>query len=62
MLHVKLPIQKAEKVGYDMKCKNYKLTGKLNNAYIVLSSYIKLTSLNKTSKVARVFQKYTYRD
>jgi len=40
----------------------YKLTGKLNNGYIVLSSYIKLTSLYKTSKVARVFQKYTYRD
>ncbi|MEJ9233366.1 hypothetical protein LAV79_29205 [Peribacillus butanolivorans] len=40
----------------------YKLSGNLNNGYIVLTSYIQLTSLNKTSKVARVYQKYTYRD
>ncbi|WP_307267694.1 hypothetical protein [Peribacillus sp. V2I11] len=54
---------KAEKVGYDMNAVGtYKLNGKLNNGYIVLTSYIKLTSLNKSSKVARVYQKYTYRD
>ncbi|CAH0319334.1 hypothetical protein SRABI96_05384 [Peribacillus sp. Bi96] len=52
---------KAEKVGcYDMNAVGtYKLNGKLNHGYIVLISYIKLTSLNKTSKVARVYQKYT---
>ncbi|MGG0413829.1 hypothetical protein [Peribacillus simplex] len=54
---------KAEKVGYDMNALGtYKLNGKLNNGYIVLTSYIKLTSLNKSSKVARVYPKYTYRD
>ncbi|MBT2669121.1 hypothetical protein J7J00_27445 [Bacillus sp. ISL-4] len=51
---------KAEKVGYDMNAVGtYKLNGKLNNGYIVLTSYIKLTSLNKTSKVL-VFIKNTH--
>ncbi|PEF36630.1 hypothetical protein CON84_19395 [Bacillus sp. AFS094228] len=48
---------KAEKVGYDMNAVGtYKLTGKLNNGYIVLTSYIKLTSLNKTSKLLVFFK------
>lgn len=59
----KVTDSKAEKVNYDMNAVGtYKISGRLNNGYIVLTSYIKLTSLNKKSKVARVYQKYTYRD
>ncbi|AXN41559.1 hypothetical protein ACFY5J_29140 [Peribacillus butanolivorans] len=37
---------KAEKVGYDMNAVGtYKINGKLNNGYIVLTSYLQLTSL-----------------
>jgi hypothetical protein len=54
---------KAEKVNYDMNAVgNYKLSGKLNNGYVSLTSYIKLTQLNKSSKDARVYSKYTYKD
>ncbi|MED3836771.1 hypothetical protein [Peribacillus frigoritolerans] len=54
---------KAEKVGYDMNAVGtYKLNVNLSNGYIVLTSYLQLTSLNKTSKVARIYQRYTYRD
>ncbi|MFJ8071885.1 hypothetical protein ACIQZD_23635 [Peribacillus sp. NPDC096447] len=54
---------KAEKVGYDRNSVGtYKINGKLNNGYIFLTSYLQLTYLKKTSKVARVYQRYTYRD
>lgn len=54
---------KAEKIGYDMNAVgNYKLTGSVTNGYVSLTSSLKLTKLNKTSKYARVYSQYTYRD
>lgn len=54
---------KAEKVGYDINAMGtYKITGKLNNGYIQLLSYIKLVDLDKKKKTAYVNQKYTYYD
>ncbi|MGG3496848.1 hypothetical protein ABES08_13940 [Peribacillus simplex] len=54
---------KAEKVGYDMNAvRNYKLSGSVSNGYVSLTSSLKLTLLNKNSKYARVYQKYSYRD
>ncbi|UZD48636.1 hypothetical protein [Peribacillus frigoritolerans] len=54
---------KAEKVNYDMNAVgNYKLTGAVTNGYVSLTSSLKLTKLNKTSKYARVYSQYTYRD
>ena len=41
---------------------NYKLTGAVTNGYVSLTSSLKLTKLNKTSKYARVYSQYTYRD
>ncbi|RCW75009.1 hypothetical protein [Saliterribacillus persicus] len=59
----KVTDSKAEKVGYDMNAVGtYKVTGKYNFGYIVLTSYIQLKSLNKTKKVASVWQKFTYSD
>lgn len=55
--------KKAEKVGYDINAKGtYKLTGKVNNGYVSITSYIILDGLNKTKKTARVWQKYSYQD
>ena len=41
---------------------NYKLSGSVSNGYVSLTSSLKLTQLNKKSKNARVYSKYTYRD
>lgn len=54
---------KAEKVGYDINARGtYKLTGKLNNGYVSITSYIILDRLVKKEKYARVYQKYAFED
>ncbi|MBQ6447272.1 MAG: hypothetical protein IJJ10_07405 [Bacillus sp. (in: Bacteria)] len=61
VLSLDITDKKAEKVGYDMNAvASYKLNGVLNSGYVDIRSTIKLESLDKKKKTAKVYQRYQF--